>query len=493
MKCWKAIVMDIERHAGRMAEDERQIIAAAETLLSGSINSQRSSYTQQSITRTPDIILSEDLIAGAMQNGRMSNVRRFFCLFVTFDLLLTFLMWLICTMIAGESVESAFVNQVVHYHIKSSLFDIVMTAVCRFTVLLLFYALLHLDHWIIVALSTAITCAFLIAKVFLFDWSTCSQPVFQVLLILTSFILPWVEAWFFDIRVLPQETQARNWFRNFANNERAPLLRGATSEAHQYTAGYEPTGTFFTPMDSSDASDHEEESFRTSRRLSVANEVFPSKPLAKLTPEMIEDYKRKANVLVQNCHDLLRSEDWQIENIMSNGDIIFYMDRPKPEGRILKIEGIIEAPPGMLVNKLFDEVELSPSWNRLLTESKRLQCIDENTDIVYQATSAQGGGIIGARDFVILRHRIQYGNYYISSGTSVPLKSLPNRNNVVRAENNLTCCAAERLPNEENKCRFTWIINTNLKGWIPQKIVDKSMSTALVDFMSYVRKYMDNV
>ncbi|CAL7946152.1 unnamed protein product [Xylocopa violacea] len=484
--------MDIERHAGRMAEDERQIIAAAETLLSGSINSQRSSYTQQSITRTPDIILSEDLIAGAMQNGRMSNVRRFFCLFVTFDLLLTFLMWLICTMIAGESVESAFVNQVVHYHIKTSLFDIVMTAVCRFTVLLLFYALLHLDHWIIVALSTAITCAFLIAKVFLFDWSTCSQPVFQVLLILTSFILPWVEAWFFDIRVLPQETQARNWFRNFANNERAPLLRGATSESRQYT-GYEPTGTFFTPMDSSDGSDHEEESFRTSRRLSVANEVFPSKPLAKLTPEMIEDYKRKANVLVQNCHDLLRSEDWQIENIMSNGDIIFYMDRPKPEGRILKIEGIIEAPPGILVNKLFDEVELSPSWNRLLTESKKLQCIDENTDIVYQATSAQGGGIIGARDFVILRHRIQYGNYYISSGTSVPLKSLPNRNNVVRAENNLTCCAAERLPNEENKCRFTWIINTNLKGWIPQKIVDKSMSTALVDFMSYVRKYMDDM
>lgn len=96
---FQAIAADTKRHACRMAEDERQIRAAAETLLSGSINSQRSSYTQPSITRTPDIILSEDLIAGAMQNGRMSNVRRFFCLFVTFDLLLTFLMWLICTMV----------------------------------------------------------------------------------------------------------------------------------------------------------------------------------------------------------------------------------------------------------------------------------------------------------------------------------------------------------------------------------------------------------
>lgn len=82
-----------------MTEDERQIRMAAEAILSGSINSQRSSVTQHNITRTPDIVLSEDLIAGARHNGRMSNVRRFFCLFVTFDLLLTFLMWLICTMV----------------------------------------------------------------------------------------------------------------------------------------------------------------------------------------------------------------------------------------------------------------------------------------------------------------------------------------------------------------------------------------------------------
>ena len=86
-----------------------------------------------------------------------------------------------------------------------------------------------------VQISTATTCAFLIAKVFLFDvsifeilmyylyyylflfnilwfqWTSANQPVFQVLLILTSFVLAWAEAWFFDFRVIPQETQARNW------------------------------------------------------------------------------------------------------------------------------------------------------------------------------------------------------------------------------------------------------------------------------------------
>ncbi|XP_076635290.1 steroidogenic acute regulatory protein-like [Colletes latitarsis] len=478
-----------------MAEDERQIRAAAELLLNSSINSQRSSRTQRSINRTPDIIVSEDLIAGAMQNGRMSSIRRFFCLFVTFDFLLIFLMWLICTMIAGESLKSAFINQIVHYHIKTSLFDIVMAAICRFTILLMFYSLLHLNHWIIVALTTAITCAFLIVKVFLFDWSTCNQPVFQVLLILTSFVLPWVEAWFLDIRVLPQETQARNWFNNFSENERQPLLRGVTSES-QYTSIEPPTGTFFTPMDSPNHSDDEDEGSRrqgVSRNMLKSNDMLVSKTLTPLTSAMIENYKRKVFVLVQNCHDLLQSKNWQIESIMPNGDIIFYMDRPKPEGKILKIVGVVDASATVLVDQLFDEIESLPSWNKLVTESKKIQHIDNNTDIVYQATSPQGGGIIGARDFVILRHRAQYGNYYINTGTSVPFSSLPSRSNVVRAENNISCWAAEALPNEQNKCRFTWIINTNLKGWLPQKIVDKSMSTALVDFMIYVRKYADEL
>ncbi|XP_046819300.1 steroidogenic acute regulatory protein-like isoform X1 [Vespa crabro] len=500
-----------------MEEDDRQNIRnAVENVLSGSINSQRSSYTQQSLTRTSDIVLSEDLIAGARQDGKMSNVRRFFCLFVTFDLLLTVLMWLICTMIAGENLETAFINQIVHYHIKTSLFDIVvrirMTAICRFTVLLLFYALLHLNHWIIVALTTATTCAFLLAKVFLFDWLACKQPVFQVLLILTSFILSWAEAWFFDFRVIPQETHVINWIQNMSNTERAPLIQADTVDPHQYSS-IEPSRTFYTPVDSPAHSDTEDEFVRRQdaiRRISKTNEIFIPKPLPKLTTDKlvmkhvsspfngeqrkhyIEEYKMTAETLLKNCYELLMSKEWKLETTTSKGDVVSYMQTNRPEGKIMKITGIVDAPANMLINWLFDGVEAAPTWNKLVTESMKLQQIDENTDIVYQATGPQGGGLIGARDFIILRYRNMYGNYYISSGMSVTLKSFPNRKNVTRGENGVSCWAAEELADgDSSKCRFTWILNTNLKGWLPQKVVDRSLSTALVDFMSYLRKYLD--
>lgn len=44
-------------------------------------------------------------------------------------------------------------EQVYQYNIHTSLFDIFMVALCRFTVLLLFYALLYLNHWIVIAVS----------------------------------------------------------------------------------------------------------------------------------------------------------------------------------------------------------------------------------------------------------------------------------------------------------------------------------------------------
>lgn len=43
--------------------------------------------------------ITEEYIAGFTQDGQMSNVRRFFCLFVTFDLFFISLLWLIQIMV----------------------------------------------------------------------------------------------------------------------------------------------------------------------------------------------------------------------------------------------------------------------------------------------------------------------------------------------------------------------------------------------------------
>lgn len=52
---------------------------------------------------------------------------------------------------------------------------------------------------------------------FWMQWTSANQPVFQVLLVLISFVLSWGEAWFFDFQVLPHELQAMEYMQGKKN------------------------------------------------------------------------------------------------------------------------------------------------------------------------------------------------------------------------------------------------------------------------------------
>lgn len=65
-------------------------------------------HSVNTISSVRDYIISEDLLAGQRPDGRMSNVRRFFCLFVTFDFLFTSLMWIICVMVRSPIIINNF-------------------------------------------------------------------------------------------------------------------------------------------------------------------------------------------------------------------------------------------------------------------------------------------------------------------------------------------------------------------------------------------------
>ncbi|XP_073188968.1 STARD3 N-terminal-like protein isoform X3 [Lepidochelys kempii] len=96
----------------------------------------------------------------------ISDVRRTFCLFVTFDLLFVTLLWIIELNVNG-GIETTLEKEVLQYDYHSSYFDIFLLAVFRFNVLILAYAMCRLRHWWAIAFTTAVTSAFLLAKVIL--------------------------------------------------------------------------------------------------------------------------------------------------------------------------------------------------------------------------------------------------------------------------------------------------------------------------------------
>ncbi|XP_030375466.1 steroidogenic acute regulatory protein-like [Scaptodrosophila lebanonensis] len=325
------------------------------------------------MSRTHSInLITEEFLGGYSQDGRMSVVRRFFCLFVTFDLIFVSLLWLICIVIDGDNIFHAFQKQVLQYTIYTSLFDVVATALCRFIVLIFFYAMLYINHWSIIALSTSGSCLFLISKVFVFDWVHSKQQVFEVILIITSFILAWGEAWFLDCRVIPQERHARHYFRALTSNDRTPLVQPTLLTEHER----QPVSTFYSPYDTAHPSDDED--------------------------EKDEDYHQMGLDSLRKAYKLIESSDWKVEKVTPKGDTIHSTQRDKI-GKIFKLTGRIKYPAKALMEELFYRIEDVPKWNPTLLESKIVRKVNSYTDITYQVSVGGGGGMVKSRDFVNLR------------------------------------------------------------------------------------------
>lgn len=444
-----------------------------------SLNNQASldmshSHSINTIPSVRDYIISEDLLAGQRLDGRMSNVRRFFCLFVTFDFLFISLMWLICVMLDGQNIVKALNDQILHYDVHKSLFDIVLIAFSRFVLLILFYAIVQINHWIVIAISTTLSCALLITKVFMFDWPKSSQPIFEVLLVLASFILSWGEAWFLDFRVIPQESNASRYLITNVESERAPLIRSYVQGLPSiYT---ESVGNFYSPMASPEGSIFVAESDQLEIR---------SVPL---TPEQETHYKHLGSRTLQTTWDLYKKTDWKLEK-QRDCDCVFSRKDPKA-GMIFRLESEINVPPKYLLEELYFGVGDLPKWNRTVKESHKVQTIDEYTDITYQVSEEGAGGLVSSRDFVNLRHWAHIENTYVIACVKCEHPKLPP-SKFVRAENGPGGYVVESIPNEDNKCRIIWLINPNLNVKIPKFILDKELVKMMLVFASDLKQHLD--
>ncbi|XP_043991250.1 STARD3 N-terminal-like protein [Gambusia affinis] len=186
-----------------------------------------------SVSSTPLSARVESYEAG--EKKCISDVRRTFCLFVTFDLLFITLLWIIELNVNG-GVQAQLEKEVLHYDYHSSFFDIFLLAVFRFAALILAYAICKLRHWWAVAITTAVSCAFLIVKVIL-SKLLLLQGAFGYLLPIVSFILAWIETWLLDFKVLPQENEDESRYQSFMDAvERAPLMGpGPLSDGQFYS------------------------------------------------------------------------------------------------------------------------------------------------------------------------------------------------------------------------------------------------------------------
>ncbi|NWT77747.1 STAR3 protein, partial [Lanius ludovicianus] len=367
----------------------------------------------------------------------ISDVRRTFCLFVTFDLLFISLLWII-ELNTKEGIKENLKGEIINYKFKTSFFDIFLLALFRFVVLLLGYAVVRLRHWWVIAVTTLVSSAFLIVKVILSELLT--KGAFGYLLPIVSFVIAWLETWFLDFKVLTQEAEEERWFLAAQAAASRPLLYPrALSE-----------GQFYSPPESFAGSDNESDEEGVGRKALTTQE---------------KEYVRQGKEAMEVVDQILaQEENWKFEknNASDFGDVVYTFEIPF-HGKTFILKAFLQCSPEMVYQEVILQPEKMILWNRTVAACQILQRVEDNTIISYDVAAGAAGGVVSPRDFVNVRRIERRRDRYVSSGMSTTHSLKPPLSKYVRGENGPGGFIVLKCPSNAKVCTFIWILNTDLK------------------------------
>ncbi|PKK18855.1 StAR-related lipid transfer (START) domain containing 3 [Columba livia] len=391
----------------------------------------------------------------------ISDVRRTFCLFVTFDLLFISLLWII-ELQTKDGIQKNLRNEIIEYRFRTSFFDIFVLAFFRFFVLLLAYAVVRLRHWWVIAVTTLVSSAFLIVKVILSELLT--KGAFGYLLPIVSFVIAWLETWFLDFKVLTQEAEEERWYLAAqAAASRGPLLYpGALSE-----------GQFYSPPESFAGSDNESDEEGAGRKALTAQE---------------KEYIRQGKDAMEVVDQILaQEENWKFEKNNDFGDVVYTFEIPF-HGKTFILKAFLQCS----AETVYQEVILQPEkmilWNRTVAACQILQRVEDNTIISYDVAAGAAGGVVSPRDFVNVRRIERRRDRYVSSGMSTTHSLKPPLSKYVRGENGPGGFIVLKCPSNPRVCTFIWILNTDLKGRLPRYLIHQSLAATMFEFAFHLRQ-----
>ncbi|NXN05871.1 STAR3 protein, partial [Sylvia borin] len=367
----------------------------------------------------------------------ISDVRRTFCLFVTFDLLFISLLWII-ELNTKVGIRENLRSEIINYEFKTSFFDIFLLALFRFVVLLLGYAVVRLRHWWVIAVTTLVSSAFLIVKVILSELLT--KGAFGYLLPIVSFVIAWLETWFLDFKVLTQEAEEERWFLAAQAAASRPLLYPrALSE-----------GQFYSPPESFAGSDNESDEEGVGRKALTTQE---------------KEYVRQGKEAMEAVDQILaQEENWKFEknNASDFGDVVYTFEIPF-HGKTFILKAFLQCSPEMVYQEVILQPEKMILWNRTVAACQILQRVEDNTIVSYDVAAGAAGGVVSPRDFVNVRRIERRRDRYVSSGMSTTHSLKPPLSKYVRGENGPGGFIVLKCPSNAKVCTFIWILNTDLK------------------------------
>ncbi|XP_006176420.1 stAR-related lipid transfer protein 3 isoform X2 [Camelus ferus] len=391
----------------------------------------------------------------------ISDVRRTFCLFVTFDLLFISLLWII-ELNTNTGIQKNLEQEIIHYSFKTSFFDIFVLAFFRFSGLLLGYAVLRLRHWSrrwcpvhsSLSRSSSLSCSAKGHLATCFPSSPLSSPGWR-----------------------PGSLTSKSYPRKPRRSDSAPpgylAAQAAVARGPLLFSSALSEGQFYSPPESFAGSDNESD-----------EEVVGKKSFSAQEREYIHQGKEAMAVVDQI---LAQEENWKFEKNNEYGDTVYTIEVPF-HGKTFILKTFLPCPAELVYQEVILQPERMVLWNKTVTACQILQRVEDNTLISYDVSSGAAGGVVSPRDFVNVRRIERRRDRYLSSGIATTHCAKPPTHKYVRGENGPGGFIVLKPANNPRVCTFIWILNTDLKGRLPRYLIHQSLAATMFEFAFHLRQ-----
>uniref|UniRef100_A0A672YTM6 START domain-containing protein 1 n=1 Tax=Sphaeramia orbicularis TaxID=375764 RepID=A0A672YTM6_9TELE len=206
--------------------------------------------------------------------------------------------------------------------------------------------------------------------------------------------------------------------------------------------------------------------------------------------QLFSSYVQQGQDAMQKALDMLsKTEGWKTEitEVIFNGVEICSKVMAGTR-KVFRLQVVLDADVDELYDILFVRVEEMHQWNPSIQQVKILQRVGPETIITHEVSAGTAGNLIGQRDFLSVRHSCRQRSCAYLGGAAIQLESLPPQTGFVRAEDGPTCIIIEALDEDSSRSRFTWLLNMDVKGWLPTSLVNQALPRAQLDFTRHLRR-----
>ncbi|KAK0415669.1 hypothetical protein QR680_012049 [Steinernema hermaphroditum] len=417
----------------------------------------------------------------------MSKDRRRFLVFSVFDSAIAVVLWFLCLVSRNDKVSlwEKFlleVNILQPNFFELSGFDVVIAALIRTSAMLLLYGVIRISIWAPVLFTTSATTIYTGFKALLYFNSIGHSGFQQYLLILLPFTIAWVELFMMPCQVLAHERRAARDVDGYdvetgrTRYSRASGSRGGGRTSVAAVRNLMTTDDEFrSAMEyTSGESDHEGDE----HRISAGGSGIVSK-------HAYIDAVTKAEVEGERL--LSEVESWRFVN--KADPVIRYHD----QSRTYYVRAEFET----TTRKLFEAAwSDNHQWNRQITKFNVILTIDLKTELVHTISAPAMRGYISSRDFVDVR-RVQkdedkdvYQGTYISVDS--PIQPPDVRKKIVRGENGVNLVRISPSQ-QEGFAVYEWLMNSDVKGGIPRRLIERTMASFLVGYVKALREFLETI